>query len=343
MNDHGLYFDFFSTMALEVERSKDKPDFQGPMTDTMAATCGTVQEVIDFFGKYNLSFMRKTQMFIVDQTGDAAIIEGDEIIRKTLPYQIVTNFYQSQVAENRRPCEWYKPSCMQYKRAEKMLLKGGDISVPLFRDILEATRRNISFSITLYSTVYDLKKRLIYLYYLQQFDKEVVIDVDVELDKGPHYFNISSMFGKELKYRRKTFTNDSPAFSVSYPSEFKVTETIGRNEVFRAKCAHASTPIFIIYVHDKPKGLSLQDLGKDYFLPEISTLGTEARLVSNKITKIANGVLANEIQIDWVTDHYPVKSLIVSTYCGDKLISAMVTSRAHPEALKDFLYSLRLN
>jgi hypothetical protein len=79
MNDQGLFFDFFATKPLEVKLSKEKPKFQGPMIDTMLAECATVEQVLDMFGQYNLEFMMKFQMFVVDKTGDAAIIEGDHI------------------------------------------------------------------------------------------------------------------------------------------------------------------------------------------------------------------------------------------------------------------------
>ena len=82
MNDQGLFFDFFATKPLEVKLSKEKPKFQGPMTDTMLAQCSTVGEVLDMFGQYHLEFMAKFQMFVEDKSGDAAIIEGDDIIRK---------------------------------------------------------------------------------------------------------------------------------------------------------------------------------------------------------------------------------------------------------------------
>ena len=177
MNDQGLFFDFFATKPLEVKLSKKRPKFQGPIIDTMAAECATVEDVLDLFSRYNLEFMLKFQMFVVDKTGDAAIIEGDQIIRKSGWYQVVTNFHQSKVEENRRPCEWYKSSCTQYKMAESMLTDGGIVSVAHFRDILSATHRNTLGARTSYSNIYDLKNELVYLFYLHNFDNEVVIDL----------------------------------------------------------------------------------------------------------------------------------------------------------------------
>ena len=215
MNDQGLFFDFFATKPLEVKLSKERPKFQGPIIDKMAAECATVEEVLDLFSRYNLEFMLKFQMFVVDKTGDAAIIEGDQIIRKSGLYQVVTNFHQSKVEENRRPCEWYKPSCTKYKIAETMLTEHSTASVAHFRDILEATHRNTLGARTLYSNIYDLKKGLVYLYYMHNFDKEVIIDLNKELKKGRHYYELPSLFGKKLKCSRKTYIHPDPAFTIS--------------------------------------------------------------------------------------------------------------------------------
>jgi hypothetical protein len=64
MNDQGLFFDFFATKPLEVKLSKEKPKFQGPIIDTMAAECATVKEVLDMLDQYNLEFMSKFQMYL---------------------------------------------------------------------------------------------------------------------------------------------------------------------------------------------------------------------------------------------------------------------------------------
>jgi len=343
MNDQGLFFDFFATKPLEVKLSKEKPKFQGPMTDTMLAQCSTVGEVLDMFGQYNLEFMAKFQMFVVDKSGDAAIIEGDDIIRKSGSYQVVTNFYQSKVEENWRPCEWYKPSCVQYKMAESMLAEGGTVSVADFRDILEATHRNTLYARTLYSNTYDLKNGLVYLYHLHNFDNEVVIDLNEELKKERHYYELPSLFCKKLKYGRKVYTHPSPAFSISYPKHYKATAPEGK-EVLRVKHPISSTPLFGVVVKDKPQDIRLQDIGERHYTNELEKFGTNVRLVSNAQTALSDGTPANEVQFDWVlNEHWPVKTMIVSTYRGDKLIFAAVTSFAHPESLREFLYSLRFD
>ena len=343
MNDQGLFFDFFATKKLEIKLSKEKPKFPGPMIDSMLAELATVEEVLDMFGQYNLEWMSKGQMFIVDKSGDAAIIEGDEVIRKSGSYQVVTNFRLSKIAEDQRPCRWPAWSCSRYKKSERMLAGSDTATVAHFRDILKATHRDNVIARTLYSNIYDLKKGLVYLYYLHNFDNQVVIDLSEELKKGHHYYDLPSLFGKDLKYGRKVYTHPSPAFSISYPKHYKVTAPV-LDEVLLVKYPISSTPQLGVYVENKPQDIQLQDIGQRYFSNLIEKYSTKFKLMSSTQTVLSDKTPANEVLFDRVVnDHWPLKTMILSTYRGDKLIFAAVTSFAYPEALREYLYSLRFD
>ena len=93
-----------------------------------------------------------------------------------------------------------------------------------------------------------------------------------------------------------------------------------------------------------PQGIGLQDIGSRYFTDELKKLGTKVRLVSTTQTELSDRTAANEMQFEWVAnDIWPLKTMIVATYRGGKLIFPIVTSFAHPESLRDFLYSLRFD
>lgn len=301
MNDQGLFFDFFATKKLEIKLSKEKPKFPGPMIDTMLAEYATVEEVLDMFGQYNIDWMTKIQMFIVDKSGDAAIIEGDEVIRKSGSYQVVTNFRLSKVAEDQRPCKWPAWSCSRYKKAERMLTESGTANVAHFRDILKATYRDNVIARTLYSNIYDLKKGLVYLYYLHNFDNEVVLDLSEELKKGRHYYELPSLFGKELRYDHKVYTHQSPTFSISYPKHYKATEPV-LDEVLLVKYPISSTPQLGVYVENKPQDIRLQDIGQKYFSNLMEKYSTNVKLVSSSQTVLSDGTPANEVLFDRVVN-----------------------------------------
>jgi hypothetical protein len=168
----------------------------------------------------------------------------------------------------------------------------------------------------------------------------VVIDLKEELKKGRHYYNLPSLFGEELTYGSSSYTHRSPAFTITYPKHFKVTKPAA-DEVFRAKNSFGGLPVFGVLVKDRPNDIPLQALGKRYFTDEIKKHGTEVRLVYSKATEIGGATPANEVYFEWISKkNWPLKTLIVSTYHGDKMIFAGVTSLEHPETLREFLYSL---
>ena len=343
MNDQGLFFDILLTETLEIKSSKEKPIFKGHIFDKFMAECATVKEVLDLFDNYYLEQMSNFQLLVVDRTGDSVIIERDHIIRKTDSYQAVTNFLQSQVGENRQPCEWYKGGCLRYQIAENMLRENRSVSVEYFREILEATHQNTLGVRTLYSNIYDLKNGLIYLYYLHNYDNEIIIDLKEELKKGSHYYEIPTLFGKKVPYGRKEYVHHSPTFRISYPKHYEVVKP-ELNEVFRAQPSFASVPVLSVSIADKPQDVPLQDVGEKFYTPELKKSGTSVKIISNTQTKLNDGTPANEVQFDWVTtNNIPVKTLFLATYRDDKLIYAAVHSLAHPSSLREYLYSLRFD
>jgi penicillin V acylase-like amidase (Ntn superfamily) len=186
MNEGGLFFDGFATAPREVVRSTDKPVFTGLLIDKVMAECATVEEALAVFEKYNLEFLERGMLIFGDATGDSAIIEGDDVVRKQGRFQLSTNFYQSQTPAGQEPCE-------RYRIAVKMLEEAEEVSVPLCRRVLSAVHFEHG-SQTLYSNIYDLRRRRVYLYHFHNFENVVVFDLAEELKKGKRILDLPSLF-----------------------------------------------------------------------------------------------------------------------------------------------------
>jgi hypothetical protein len=116
------------------------------------------------------------------------------------------------------------------------------------------------------------------------------------------------------------------------------------NEILLVANPLGSTPRLGVYVENIPNGIHLEDIGKEYFYSKIEKYSTRVNLISSKQTLLNDGTPAVEILFDRVLENYwPLKTFILSTYHDDKLIFAAVTSIEHPEALKEYLYSLRFD
>ena len=148
------------------------------------------------------------------------------------------------------------------------------------------------------------------------------------------------MFGKDQKYDRKTFKNESPKFSVSYPKHFNVNEP-KETEVLRLRCPMSSTPLLTVAVDDKPSNIGLDDIWEEYLFNKFGKFGTDIELINEKQVELTSGIPGREFRFDWFSNGYwKVKTIILATYYQDNLIITTSTAFAHPEFFNEFLYSL---
>jgi len=186
MNERGLFFDGFATAPRKVVRSAGKPAYLGSLLDKVMSECATVAQVLAVFDRHNLEFLERAMLMFGDATGDSAIIEGDDVVRKQGWFQVVTNFYQSQTPAGQETCD-------RYQIAVRMLRESEEVSVPLCRRILAAVHAE-GESKTLYSNIYDLKRRIVHVYHFHNFENVVTFDLAEELKKGQHSFDLPALF-----------------------------------------------------------------------------------------------------------------------------------------------------
>lgn len=206
MNDQGLFFDGLMVPRMEVKASEQKERYLGRLPDKALSECATVEQVVRLFERYGRQSMERAQYMFGDATGDSVIIEGNAIVRKQGRYQVVTNFRQSTAKPGAIRCE-------RYKIAVEMLEKSQGISVDLFRRILAATHQE-GHAPTLYSNVYDLKNRVVYVYHFHNFENVVRIDLADELKKGRHGCSLPSLFPKT--FAATVYARQAPEYAKAY-------------------------------------------------------------------------------------------------------------------------------
>jgi uncharacterized protein (TIGR03435 family) len=183
MNERGLWFDGFAAPA--VKPRLDLPSYPGNIVADAMATCATVEEVVQLFSRYNRAFLTEGILMFADATGDAVAIEANAIVRKNRRHFVQTNFHQSRT---------HTTPDARFKTATAMLDGArDDVSVDLFRRILHATHQE-GVAPTLYSNVYDLQARKMYLYLFHDYERVVTIDLARELEKGERVVDIPSLF-----------------------------------------------------------------------------------------------------------------------------------------------------
>lgn len=189
MNEKGLFFDGLSLPPKAVLKSANKPTYLGLLMEKVLEECATVEEAIKLIEKYNLSILTTGQTFIADRTGDAAIIEGDTIIRKKGNWLAATNFRLSEVKNNQFPCQ-------RYNTIKKMFDTNPYSNIDNIRDILNSAHQE-GEGPTIYSNICDLKNSDIYLYHFYNYKNVVKFSLTEELKKGKHTLIIESLFPED--------------------------------------------------------------------------------------------------------------------------------------------------
>ncbi|MCP5052594.1 MAG: hypothetical protein GY940_35830 [bacterium] len=77
--------------------------------------------------------------------------------------------------------------------AEKILTAADRVSIDLVRSVLSATHSEYSYP-TLYSNIYDLKNKKVYLYNFHNFQEVLIIDLAKELKKERKSYKIPDLF-----------------------------------------------------------------------------------------------------------------------------------------------------
>jgi hypothetical protein len=226
MNDKDCWWDAYATPYLLPVNSSDKPIFTNSecyykdhIGEFFLAEYSSINECIDLMGDYNNEAMSNYQVFIADKTGNSVINEGDDKIYKEGNFQVVTNFLQSHPALG-----GIANAFERYNNAVSMLENMTDPSVEYFRDILDATQ----IDGTVYSMICDLENLVIYLYFLHDYERLVVIDLNEELEKGEHYIYLGSFFepdGNQPPMKPEPPTGNESG-SPSEVIEYRIKKTI---------------------------------------------------------------------------------------------------------------------
>jgi hypothetical protein len=192
MNDQGLFFDAMAVDELVDVPQGEREAVGSQLVDTIMTECATVACAIDYFETYHLLDTWGFQFLFGDAAGHSAIIEPLAIIPLEGDYQVGTNFYQSTTSAQ-------ASGCWRYPIATTMLEAAREVSVEVMRNVLDAAHIDEG-SPTLYSNVYDLNNRLVYLYLFHDYENAIVIDLEEELALGPHAYEIAALFPPNARW-----------------------------------------------------------------------------------------------------------------------------------------------
>jgi len=200
MNDRGLFMDGNRVSPTNWQPEPGKPTFNGSVILFLLGTCTTCDDVKQFFESHNVPGLERARFPVADRTGASMVVEygqgKTQFITSDTWYLISTNFIMSDIKNENYPC-W------RYIAADKLLSGADELDLALIRKVLKETSQE-GRALTVYSNIYDLKKGIIYLYNMRNFDEAVVMDLAEEMGKGQRQIDLKSLFES---------TGDKPALS----------------------------------------------------------------------------------------------------------------------------------
>lgn len=190
MNDQGLFIDGNRLAPTGWQPDPAKQEFRGNTMMVILGTCATCEDVKDFFEKHNVRGLARARFPVADRTGASMVVEYGQgrvqFAKSETWYQIATNFVISNIKDGNY-------SCWRYNAADKIMSGAKELTVDLIREVLDKTHQE-GRSLTVYSNIYDLKKGIIYLYNLRNFEDVVAMNLAEELKKGQRRLELASLF-----------------------------------------------------------------------------------------------------------------------------------------------------
>lgn len=181
MNEAGFAVDGASTPPQPVILRNDRPPPAAPLIEDLLRHCATVDDAISRISHHDGGAFAGEHFLVADRRGDSAIFEWDErdvaVVRRTKPFQIITNFNTTHPERG-----WFP--CGRYAVAERLLTEArGRFSQEVVRGVLEATRQEGTYP-TAYSNGYDLTNCRVRVFLGGRFDRSVDIDLREALSRG---------------------------------------------------------------------------------------------------------------------------------------------------------------
>jgi hypothetical protein len=206
-NEKGLAYDANGLARAPVTSHPGRKPVYGGYTSYpihILQQCATVEEVIAWVQEHRWHEAMHDQLHFADATGDAVVIsagpDGKVAFTRKPPgdgFLVSTNFNLANPSSGGYPC-W------RYSRAEDMLgqIQGQDgLTAERVASIMEAVHVEGPSGWTLYSVVADLRQRLVYVYFMFQYDAPIVLTIDEEIAHPQPSRPLSELFPEETQRR----------------------------------------------------------------------------------------------------------------------------------------------
>ena len=201
MNEFGLSFGTLATPTPENGKqflNKKQITSRSEYLKSILHYCRTVEEVKAYIEQYNHSSLYKDVFIYTDKSGHYLVVE---------PYTLTLGYDSKYVLSNFCPSTITDFKTIKQERfinGTAFLKNKIDTTLAFctaLSDTMHVCRARIGDG-TLLTSIMDLQKGIVYLYFYHNYKKQVQFNLKEELAKGDHSFEIPTLFDKNPEYQK---------------------------------------------------------------------------------------------------------------------------------------------
>ncbi len=200
MNEMGLAFERLASFHPKSDKKSTKRQITNPTKylKDILHTCKTVEEVRDFISNYDHSYFIEDVFMYVDKSGKYLIVEPYQMTIDDDPTYVISNFCPSITSEDDAN------QLERYRNGSDLLKSKTDTTLAfctLLSDTMHVCRDKIGDG-TLLTSIWDLNKGIVTLYFYHNYDTAVQFNLQQELSKGDHLISIETIFPKNAEFEQ---------------------------------------------------------------------------------------------------------------------------------------------
>ncbi|MGE0638440.1 MAG: hypothetical protein AB7G44_03760 [Bacteroidia bacterium] len=192
MNEMGLAFERLVAYHPKQESFANRKTIANPTNylKDILHTCKTVEEVQEYISKYDHSYFIEDVFIYVDKSGNYLIAEPYQLTIGNEPTYVIANFCPSITPEQNAN------KLDRYRNGAAFLKNGIDTTLAFctaLSDTMHVCRKKIGDG-TLLSSIWDLNRGTVNLYFYHDYKSTVQFNLSEELKKGDHIIAIETLF-----------------------------------------------------------------------------------------------------------------------------------------------------
>lgn len=201
MNEFGLSFGTLATATPEngkVSPNKKQISSRSFYLKDILHNCKTVEEVKAYIEEYDHSSLSNDVFIYTDKSGQYLIVEPYTMTLGNENKYVLANFCPSTIID------FSTIKQQRYINGTTFLNNKIDTSIAFctaLSDTMHVCRNKIGDG-TLLTSIYDLNKGIVYLYFYHDYNHMVAFNLKEELAKGNHSFEIPSLFPANAEYQK---------------------------------------------------------------------------------------------------------------------------------------------